>query len=203
MFEIGRIRFKPLGRDDLPILEKWENNFMVTLYSRGEPLVFKNTEDVEKEFEEYMDDDDKQQFILQKKKDDKRIGIATYKDRSRKVKNANIGTYLGERDEWNQGIGREIALGLCEILFFHKNYDRLSARSASFNKRAQTVLKDVGFQKTGTARKSGYVFGKRIDWDIFDLLREEYMEDRQGILESILGEDKEGYVKNSCKIRLG
>lgn len=202
MFEIGRIKFKSLGRDDLSILEKWENNFIVTLYSRGEPLVFKNSEDIEKDFEEYMENEDKRQFILQKKEDDKRIGIATYKDRSRKVKNANIGTYLGEREEWNKGIGREIALGLCEILFFHKNYDRLSAKSASFNKRAQKVLEDVGFQKTGTDRKSGYVFGKRIDWNSFDLLREEYMENRQEILGDILGEKKEEYIKNSCKIRL-
>lgn len=202
MFEIGRIKFKPLGKDDLPVLEKWENSSIVTLYSRGEPLVFKNSKDMEKDFEEYMENEDKQQFILQKKEDDKRIGIATYKDRSRKVKNANIGTYLGEREEWNKGIGREIALGLCEMLFFHKNYDRLSAKSASFNKRAQKVLEDVGFQKTGTDRKSGYVFGKRIDWNTFDLLREEYMENRKDTLKEVLGEEKEGYIKKSCKIRL-
>ena len=201
MFTIGRLRFRPLGRDDLTILEKWENSFKVTLYSRGEPLVFKNNEDIEKDFEKYMENDDKQQFILEKIEDGKRIGIATYRDKSRKVKNASIGTYIGEPDEWNQGIGREIAVGLCEILFFHKNYDRLTAKSASFNKRAQTVLEDVGFQKTGTERKSGYVFGKRIDWDNFDLLREEYMGVRQETLEKVLGENKEDYVKQSCKIR--
>lgn len=202
MFDIGRIKFEPLSRNDLSILEKWENCFQVTLFSRGEPLVFKNSDDIEKDFEEYMDNEDKQQFILKKKEDNKRIGIATYKDRSWKVRNAKIGTYIGEPDEWNQGIGREIAAGLCEILFFHKNYDRLSAKSATFNKRAQKVLEDVGFKKTGTERKSGYVFGKRIDWEIFDLLREEYMEDRQDILERVLGERKEEYVRNSCKIRV-
>ncbi|MBS3782420.1 MAG: GNAT family N-acetyltransferase [Candidatus Thermoplasmatota archaeon] len=201
MFEIGRIRFRPLTRDDLSFLEKWENTFKVTLYARGDPLVFKNTKDIENEFEEYMENDDKQQFILEKKEDDKRIGIATYRDRSNSVKNANIGTYIGEPDEWNKGIGREITLGLCEMLFFQKNYDRLSARSAPFNKRAQTVLEDVGFKETGRARKSGYVFGKRIDWLMFDLLREEYMPERQNLLEEILGERKEEYIKNTCKIR--
>ncbi|MFW6064613.1 MAG: GNAT family N-acetyltransferase [Candidatus Natronoplasma sp.] len=202
MFEIGRIRFRALTREDLSFLEKWENSFPVTLYSRGQPLVFKNTQDIKEEFEEYIENDDKQQFILEKKKDDKKIGIATYKDRSNAVKNANVGTYIGEPEEWDKGIGREISLGLCEMLFFHKNYDRLSARSASFNKRAQTVLEDVGFQETGRARKSGYVFGKKIDWVMYDLLREEYIPKRQKILEKILGERKEEYIKNNCKIRI-
>ena len=201
MFEIGRIRFRALTRDDLSFLEKWENTFKVTLYARAQPLVFKNTQDIEEEFEEYMENDDKQQFILEKKEDDKKIGIASYRDRSKSVKNANLGTYIGEPEEWNKGIGREITLGLCEMLFFQKNYDRLSARSASFNKRAQTVLKDLGFKETGRARKSGYVFGKRFDWVMFDLLREEYMPERQGYLEEILGERKEEYIKNTCKIR--
>ncbi len=201
MFEIGRIRFRALTRDDLSFLEKWENTFKVTLYARAQPLVFKNTQDIEEEFEEYMENDDKQQFILEKKEDDKKIGIASYRDRSKSVKNANLGTYIGEPEEWNKGIGREITMGLCEMLFFQKNYDRLSARSASFNKRAQTVLKDLGFKETGRARKSGYVFGKRIDWVMFDLLREEYMPERQGYLEEILGERKEEYIKNTCKIR--
>jgi len=202
MFEIGRIRFRALTKDDLSFLEKWENTFPVTLYSRGRPLVFKNTQDIKEEFEEYMENDDKQQFILEKKKDDKKIGIANYKDRSNAVKNANVGTYIGEPDEWDKGIGREISLGLCEMLFFHKNYDRLSARSASFNRRAQTVLEDVGFKETGRSRKSGYVFGKRIDWLMYDMLREEYMPKRQELLEKILGERKEEYIKNSCKIRI-
>jgi len=202
MFEIGRIRFRALTRDDLSFLEKWENTFRVTLYSRGQPLVFKNTQDIKEEFEEYMENDDKQQFILEKKKDDKKIGIATYKDRSNTVKNAHIGTYIGEPEEWDKGIGREISLGLCEMLFFHKNYDRLSARSASFNRRAQTVLEDVGFQETGRARKSGYVFGKRIDWVMYDLLREEYMPKRQEFLKKILGGKIEEYIKNNCKIRI-
>jgi len=202
MFEIGRIRFRALTRDDLSFLEKWENSFKVTLYARAQPLVFKNTQDIKNEFEEYMENEDKHQFILEKKKDDKKIGIATYRDRSNSVRNAKIGTYIGEPDEWNKGVGREITLGLCEMLFFQKNYDRLSAKSASFNKRAQTVLEDIGFKKTGKSRKSSYLFGKRVDWLMFDFLREEYMPKRQELLEEILGERKEEYIKNTCKIRI-
>lgn len=201
MFQIGRINFKPFSEDDLSLINKWENSFKVTLYSRAEPLNFKNSKDIEKEFEEYLENDDKQQFIVGKKENNKKIGIASYTDRSNKVKNADLGTYIGEKDEWNKGLGGEITLGLCEILFFHKNYDRLSAWSASFNKRAQSVLEEVGFKNTGRARKSGYLFGKRIDWLMFDLLRSEYMDRREEILDNILGDRKKEYLNKFCKIR--
>ncbi len=201
MFEIGRIRFRPLSEEDLNLLQRWESNFKVTLYSRAQPLGFKNEKDIQREFEEYMENKDKDaKFIIEKREDDKKVGTASYKDRSKKIKNASLGTYIGEKDEWNKGLGHEITAGLCEILFFHKNFDRLNAWSASFNKRAQSVLEKVGFKKTGRARKSGYLLGKRIDWLMFDLLREEYMKDREKILEKIFDEKKEEYIKNYCQI---
>ncbi|MFW6040924.1 MAG: GNAT family N-acetyltransferase [Thermoplasmatota archaeon] len=201
MFEIGKIRFRPFGREDISLLEKWENDYEVTLYARGKPLVFKNTDNLEKEYEEYLKDEDKQRFILEMVKDDKTLGIATYKGHSDSVKNADIGVYIGEKEYWNQGIGKDITLGLCEMLLFHKNYDRLSAWSSSLNKRAHKVLEEFGFVKTGVARKSGYLLGNRIDWLMFDLLKEEYMTNRQELLDKHL-DDKEKYLRNYCKLKV-
>ncbi|MBS3816397.1 MAG: GNAT family N-acetyltransferase [Candidatus Thermoplasmatota archaeon] len=201
MFELGRIRFRPFRKEDLSFLEDWENTREVTLYARGRPLVFKNREDIEGEFEEYQENDDKHRFILEIREHDKIIGIATYKEEINTVKNADVGTYIGEKDYWNQGIGKEITLGLCEILFYHKNFDRVSAWSSSFNKRSHKVIKSVGFKKSGRARKSGYLFGKRVDWLMFDLLREEYMNSRESLLDEILAEKKEEYTLSQCRIK--
>lgn len=202
MFEIGRVRFRALREEDITILEKWENTRKVTLFARGRPLVFKNIKDLEKEFEEYMEDEDKHQFIVEMKEDGKKIGIAHYEERVDMVMNASIGTYIGEEEYWNISLGKEITLGLCEILFYHKNFDRVSAWSSSFNKRSHKVLEAVGFQKSGRARKSGYLFGKRIDWLMYDLLRSEYINDREAVLDSILGEKKEDYIISQCKLRV-
>lgn len=202
MFEIGRIRFRALREEDLSILEKWENTREVTLFARGRPLVFKNIKDIENEFEEYQKDKNKHRFIVEIKEDGKKIGIATYDESGGMVKKADIGTYIGEDEYWNRGIGKEISLGLCEILFYHRNFDRLSAWSSSFNKRSHKVLKSVGFQKSGRARKSGYLFGKRVDWLMFDLLKSEYLSDREAIIDKILGEKKEEYIISQCKLRV-
>lgn len=200
MFEIGRIRFRPFSREDLSLMEKWENSAQVTLYARCDPLVFKNFEDIERDYEELQKDEDKHRFVIEMIEDEKTIGIATYEDHSNSVRNANVGTYVGNQEYWNKGIGKEITLGLCEILFFHKNYDRLSAWSSAINKRAHKVLEKLGFKMMGKSRKSGYLFGKRIDWYMFDLLREEYMEKRENHLEGIL-EDKEVYLRDYCKLK--
>lgn len=199
MFEIGKIRFRVMGREDIPLLENWESEYQVTLFSRGEPLVFKNRDNIENEYEENLKNDDKQVMIVEMIKDDKAIGIATIKKRGNKVKNADIGTYIGEKKYWNLGLGTNITLGMCEMLFFHKNYDQISAWSSSINKRAHKVLERFGFKKTGVARKSGYLFGKRIDWVFFDLLKEEYMEKRDEYLEEYL-EDKIPYLNRYCGI---
>lgn len=199
MFEIGNVRFRPLTRDDLPLLEKWENRHECTLYARGKPLVFKNMDDIEEEYEEYQEDDNKHRFIIELIEDEKTIGIATYDDESNLVRNASIGTYIGDQSYWDKGLGKHITLGLCEILFYHLRYDRLYAWSSSINKRAHKVLESFDFQKSGRARKRGYLFGKRIDWVMYDLLREEYMSKREDHLDTYL-EDKGDYIKNFCRL---
>lgn len=199
MFEIGKIRFRPFEREDIPLLLNWENRHRVTLFSRGQPVVFKNRDELERKYEKDLEDDDRQTLVVEIIENDKAIGVATIKKHSKKVKNADIGTYIGEMDFWNMGLGTNITLGLCEMLFFHKNYDRISAWSSSTNKRAHKVLERFGFKKTGVARKSGYLMGRRIDWVLFDLLKEEYMENRKNHLAEYL-EDKSIYLREYCSI---
>ena len=76
MFEIGRIRFRPFTREDLTFIERWENEYDVTLYARGKPLVFKNKDDIEKDFEEYLKNEEEQRFIIELREDNKCIGMA-------------------------------------------------------------------------------------------------------------------------------
>lgn len=67
------------------------------------------------------------------------------------------------------------------------------------NKRAHKVLERFGFKKTGRARKSGFLFGKRLDWVMFDLLKEEYMGNRQEYLDEFLA-DKDEYINRACRL---
>ncbi len=202
MYEIGRIRYRPFEREDLCLMDRWENKHEVTLFARGKPLVFKSIEENERDYEKYLEDKDKTRLVVELMvEDDKDIGIATFKERDGDVREASIGTYIGEQRYWNLGLGKEIALGLCEMMFYQKNYDRLSAWSSSINKRAHKVLEAVGFQLSGRARKSGYLMGRRIDWCMFDLLKEEYMPRRKEYIEKYLTKDQiKAYYENHCSL---
>ncbi len=199
MLEIGRVRFKAFKREDLHLLESWENFHEGTLYARGQPMVFKNMDEIEKQYEEYLENKNKQRFLVETREDDKAIGFASYEDHSRDVRNATIGAFIGDKDYWNKGIGKEITMGLCEMLFFQHRYDRLSAWTSSINLRSQKVLKKVGFKHSGTSRKSDYLYGKRIDWFMLDILREEYMPERLKLLNTFL-DDTQEYIERHCKL---
>lgn len=199
MFEIGRIRLRTFERDDLALMENWENDFKVTLYSRGQPLVFKNRDRLEEEYDDYIEDEDKVRTIVEMRESDKAIGIATYRDRSNGRRSADIGTYIGEKDFWNRGLGKDITLALCELLFYHKNYQRLSAWSSGLNKRAHKVLQRYGFKKRGGAKKSGFLLGRDVDWYMFDLLKEDYMERRDEYLQDAL-DDVKTYLDRYCTL---
>ncbi len=201
MYEIGRLRFRPFERSDLYLMDRWEDRHDVTLYARGRPLVFKSMEENEREYEEYLKDKSKRRLIVEYLVDEKDIGIATYKDVGNEVRTADVGCYIGEQKYWNMGLGKEITLGLCEMLFYLQNYERLSAWSSSVNPRAHRVLEAMGFHLSGRARKSGYIMGRRVDWCMFDLLREEYIPKRREYLERYLSESQlKCYLEDFCTL---
>ncbi|MFO8109118.1 MAG: GNAT family protein [Thermoplasmata archaeon] len=202
LFEIGRIRFRPLEKEDICLMDRWEDHHVVTLFARGKTLVFKAREEIKREYEEYLENRSKTRLIVELVEDSKEIGIATYKDRNGDVRSTDIGCYIGEPSYWNQGLGKEIALGFCEMLFYQQKYDRLSAWSSSVNTRAHSVLESVGFQLSGRARKSGYMMGKKIDWLMFDILREEYIPKRKEYLNKYLTEAQlETYSEDYCSLK--
>jgi hypothetical protein len=53
VFEFGRVRFRPLERDDLGLLHVWENDSEVIMYSRSRPLNFASLAQLEKQFEDW------------------------------------------------------------------------------------------------------------------------------------------------------
>ena len=48
MFELGDIRFRPVEKDDLKLLHKWENDFELMMYSRSKPLNFVSMAQIER-----------------------------------------------------------------------------------------------------------------------------------------------------------
>jgi len=201
VLEFGDVRFRPVEREDLKLLHGWENDFDVIMYSRGRPLNFVNVDQLERMYEEWVKDEKHLHFIVELISSGEAVGTARLHlhDWGR-VKSCDIGAYIGRKELWGKGLGKQIYLGLLEMAFNQLNVDRCEASSVEYNLRSHKALEACGFKKTGVFRQCVFVNGRKWDDYAFDLLREEYLEQRMTLLKRVLGDKAEDYLKKHCTI---
>jgi RimJ/RimL family protein N-acetyltransferase len=201
MFELGDIRFRPVEKDDLKLLYKWENDFELMMYSRSKPLNFVSMEQLETQYDKWMKENKEIHFIVELVDTDEPIGTAVIrKEEWNNVKNADIGTYIGKKEYWGKGYGKQITVALLEMCFIFLNMERCEAWSVEYNTRAHKTLETCGFKKGGVMRQTVLVNGKKWNSYHFDTLREEYTNIRQGLLGKTLGEKLDNYLKKHCNL---
>jgi len=203
MFEFGYVRFRPVEREDLKLLHGWENDFLVIMYSRGRPLTFVSMAELEKRYEEWTKDEKHVHFIVEKVESSEAIGTARLEHHDwGGVKTIIIGTYIGQKELWGKGLGKQIYLGLLEMAFNQLNADRCEAWSIGYNLRSHKALEACGFKKAGVMRQVAFVNGRKWDDYGFDMLREEYSEQRMGLLRRVLRDKTKEYLKKHCTIEV-
>jgi RimJ/RimL family protein N-acetyltransferase len=201
MFEFGDLRFRPVEREDLKLLHEWENDFEVIMYSRGKPINFVSMGQLEKQYEEWMKDEKEIHLIIERVDLKEAIGIARIeKSDFGNVRNAGVGTYIGKKELWGKGSGKQITVALLEMCFNQLNMDRCEAWSVEYNRRAHNALEACGFKKGGVMRQAEFVNGRKWDGFHFDVLRDEYLTIRMDLLKQVLGNRLEEYVKKHCTI---
>jgi len=199
MFELGDIRFRPVEKDDLKLLYKWENDFELMMYSRSKPLNFVSMEQLERQYDKWMKENKEIHFIVELVDTNEPIGTAVIrKEEWSNVKNADIGTYIGKKEYWSKGYGKQITVALLEMCFIFLNMERCEAWSVEYNTRAHKTLETCGFKKGGAMRQTVLVNGKKWNSYHFDMLREEYTNIRESLLEKTLGEKLDEYLKRHC-----
>jgi RimJ/RimL family protein N-acetyltransferase len=201
MFEFGDLRFRPVEREDLKALHKWENDSEVIMYSRSRPMNFASLAQLEKQYEDWMKDEKELHFMIELAGTKEPIGIARI-DQSNwgNVRTADVGTYIGKKDLWGKGFGRQITVALLEMAFYQLNVERCEASSVEYNQRAHRVLEECGFKRVGVQRQAHFVNGRAWDDFHFDILRDEYLRMRSGLLKQVLGEKLEEYLQKHCTI---
>lgn len=202
MFEFGKLRFRPIEKEDLGTLHEWENDFELIMYSRSYPMSFVNVAQLEKQYEEWVKDEKHLRFIVELVDSQEPIGIARlHQQEWSGVKTADVGTYIGKKELWGKSLGRQITVALLEMAFNQLNMERCEAWSVEYNHRAHKALEACGFKKGGVLRKTVFVNGRKWDSLYFDILREEYLKIRMNLLKQTLGDKLEEYVQQHCTIK--
>jgi len=218
MFIIGNIRFRAIEKSDLKLLHEWQNDYKISLLNRAEPLSFVTMEELEQDYDAMVKSKKTTRFILED------IGISTAEELEPEVENdqtvedmgvnepiglaritveegdvraANIGLYIAYPVKWNKGIGKIVTLGMLEMLFYHRVFEKVNAGSAEFNVRAHKVLEYCGFKREGVHRKGIKLYGKYYSWYQYGILYEEYMPIREDLLQKTLKKDYNTYIQNT------
>jgi RimJ/RimL family protein N-acetyltransferase len=201
VFEFGRVRFRAVEREDLGLLHGWENDSELIMYSRSRPLNFVSLAQLEKQYEDWMKDEKELHFIVELVDSKEAVGIARLQRQDwGNVKTVDIGTYIGKKELWGKGLGREITVGLLEMAFNQLNAERCQAWSVEYNRRAHNALEACGFKKGGAVRQTVFVNGRKWDSYYFDILRDEYLNTRLDLLKRTLGDKAEDYIGKNDKV---
>jgi RimJ/RimL family protein N-acetyltransferase len=87
---------------------------------------------------------------------------------------AMFGILIGEKACWDKGYGRDATRLMLDYGFNLLNLNSILLGVFSYNQRAVTCYKKVGFKEIGRRRQARIVAGKKFDVILMDILAEEF-----------------------------
>jgi RimJ/RimL family protein N-acetyltransferase len=165
-----RIYLSPISLEDAERYTAWLNDFAVTrfltvasaqitLHGERESLVALSRE---------------QTYAIVEKGKDELLGNCGLFAVDPTHRSAEVGIFIGDEARRGKGYGSEALRLLCDYGFNVLNIRSIHLRTYSFNERAQTSYRKVGFKEAGRLRKSHFFAGDYHDVILMDLLAEEF-----------------------------
>jgi len=102
------------------------------------------------------------------------IGGAQLKEIDRQNKAAELGLFIGEREQWGKGYGTEITRLLLDYAFSVLGLHRVWLRVDAVNARAIGCYKKCGFIREGVFRDAVFRDGSYHDSYVMGILKPEY-----------------------------
>jgi RimJ/RimL family protein N-acetyltransferase len=165
-----RVYLSPMNVEDAEIYVKWLNDFRVT---DGLGTSNKVTSlEIEKEW--ISQNSSQYQFAIVRLEDDKLIGNCGIHGLDQSKQCAEVGLFIGDEENRGKGYGQDVLNLLLDYSFNYLNLNNIMLKVFSFNERAISCYKKVGFKEIGRRRQSYYLKGKFHDDVFMDILRDEY-----------------------------
>lgn len=102
------------------------------------------------------------------------IGSISLKNVDHKRGIAEIGVLVGEKSEWGKGYGSEAVRLIADYAFLVLSLEAVHLWYWDFNARARRAYLRAGFKDAGRMRSAGALGGKRYDYVLMDLTREDF-----------------------------
>jgi RimJ/RimL family protein N-acetyltransferase len=171
------VYLSPVSIEDAQRWTEWLNDIDIAIPLGDESYETITLELTEDWIKEYV----KEQtniFDIVKNADDKPIGRILLFGVNHVNRSANIGLFIGEKDEQGKGYGREAMELLLDYGFNLLNLHSIMLGVFSFNKKAINLYKKMGFKEIGRRRDARLICNKYYDLILMDILDNEFMESR-------------------------
>jgi len=165
-----RCYLSPMNEDDAPQYVEWLNDMEVarTLTVAVQTIALSG----EREYlREHAQDHTYSVVTLD---GDRIIGNVGLVDINNLERTCEIGVFIGAKDLWGQGYGREAMVLLMRYAFDYLNMRNIWLRAFAFNERGLASYRKLGFREIGRRRKAAPREGAEHDLVFMDILDEEF-----------------------------
>ncbi len=174
-----RVRLTALTKDDLPAFSAWYDDAGFSRLLDAVPAAPRSQEQWQKWLEESEEAKDSFTFAIRPVGKGTLIGYLVLDGILWNQQSGWISIGLGDRDEWGQGYGFEaMQLGL-KFAFHELNLHRVQLTVFSYNERAISLYRKLGFTQEGVFREHLQRDGQRFDMILYGLLRREWEDSNQ------------------------
>ena len=177
MIYANRIRLRGAERDDIPQFVIWLNDPEVLQFlMRNLPL---SRADEENWFDRMIQRPPAERvLVIEVKTADgwKAIGNTSFMDINWQDRNAEVGIFIGEKDYWNRGYGREVMMLMLRHGFNSLNLHRIYLKVFENNLRGIRAYERAGFVHEGRLRQDIFRDGRYFDLLVMSVLRTEWQD---------------------------
>ena len=168
----NNIYLSPRGSEDYLKFTEWLNDMEVTKGLITSHMVY--TAEAEKAYLENSISDKERAFGIIDKTEDKIIGTCGLIEIDFINRNAELGIFIGDKNYWGKGYGREAIDLTLDFGFNILNLNTIMLKVYEYNINAINCYKGIGFKEVGKLREFKLIAGKKYDVVIMDILSSEY-----------------------------
>lgn len=167
------INLRPMNLSDIQHYNKWSNDYDVVQYTY--PIIKTFSMDETKDFyEKVTKATNSKTLMIEDALKKQPIGITSLINIDQVNRNAEFIIDIGEKGYWGKGIGRSVTEDMMDLAFETYGLNRLSLRVFSFNTRAISLYKSLGFVEEGRTRQAINRYDKWHDIVHMGILCSEY-----------------------------
>ena len=164
-----KIYLKPLDLEDAALIGPWANDPEVT---RTLSMHRPNTIENEIEFIQRMAKSETDLALgIVRRDDDRMIGVTGLHRIDWRVRQACFGISIGDRSQWDLGLGTEATRLMVRHAFETLNLNRVWLHVNASNPRGERAYEKAGFTREGVLREAAYREGAFIDVITMAILR--------------------------------